>query len=89
MKGRSVIGSLTAREECVHGGRGLKSSILLPTTTYGSETWTWNRTHKSRVRPVEISYLRGACGVTRWEVESTEGVYERCSMGACKGVKCV
>ncbi len=30
-----------------------------------------------------------ACGVTRWEGESNENVYERCSMGACASeVKC-
>ena len=27
---------------------------------------------------MEMSYLRGACGVTRWEGESNESVYERC-----------
>ena len=35
------------------------------TLTYGSETWTWNRAQQLRVRAVKISYLRGACGVTR------------------------
>ncbi len=38
---------------------------------------------------MEMSYLRWACGVTRWEGESNESVYERCDMGACaSGVKC-
>ena len=38
---------------------------------------------------MEMSYLRGACGVTRWEDESNESVYERCGMGPCAhGVKC-
>ncbi len=32
---------------------------------------------------MEMSYLRGACGVTRWEGESNESVYERCGMGTC------
>ncbi len=36
-----------------------------------------------------MSYLREACGVTRWESESNESVYERCGMGACaSGMKC-
>ncbi len=30
---------------------------------------------------VEMSYLRGACGVTKWEGESNESVYKRCDMG--------
>ena len=58
--------------------RGLRNSILLPTLTYGSETWTWNGTQQSRVYAVDMSYLRGACGVTRWEGESNESLYERC-----------
>ena len=61
--------------------RGLRNSILLPTLTYGSETWTWNRAQQSRVRGVEMSYLRGACGVTRWDSLSNESVYEKCGMG--------
>ncbi len=28
-----------------------------------------------------MSDLRGACGVTRWDGESNESVYERCGMG--------
>ena len=44
--------------------RGLRSSILLPKLMYESETWTWKRAQLSRVHPLEISYLRGACGVT-------------------------
>ncbi len=38
---------------------------------------------------MEMSYLRGACGVTRWEGESNERVYERCGMGShVNGVNC-
>ncbi len=49
---------------------------------YGSENWTWNRAQQSRVRVVEMSYLRGACGLTRWDGESNEIVYEKCGMGS-------
>ncbi len=67
--------------------RGLWNSVL-PKLMYGSQTWTWNRA-QSRVHDVEMSYLRGACGVTRWKDESNESVYERCSMGDCATeVKC-
>ncbi len=69
--------------------RDLRNSILLPILSYGSETWTWNRAHLSRVHAVEMSYLRRACGVTRWEAKSNESVNERCGMGVCaSGVKC-
>ncbi len=29
---------------------------------------------------VEMSYLRGACGVTRLDGESNESMYERCAI---------
>ena len=46
--------------------------------TNGSETWTWNRAQQSRVCAVEMSYLKGgSSGVTRWESETNESVYER------------
>ncbi len=36
-----------------------------------------------------MSYLRGACGVTRWNGVSNENVYERCGMKVCgSGVGC-
>ena len=31
---------------------------------------------------MEMSYLRGACGVTRWDGESNESVYKKCGMGS-------
>ncbi len=43
----------------------------------------WNRAQQSRVRAVEISYLRGACGVTRWDGDSNKSMYERSGMGSC------
>ena len=60
--------------------RGLRNSIILPTLTFGSETWTWNRVQQSR-----MCNGRGACGVTVWKDESNERVYKKCSMGTmCK-----
>ena len=36
-----------------------------------------------------MSYLREACGVTRWEGESNESICKRCGMGPySNGVKC-
>ncbi len=36
-----------------------------------------------------MSYLRGACGVNRWDGLSNESVYERCGMrGRGSGVGC-
>ncbi len=80
MKGRNV--SLDVK-------RSLRNSILFPTLTYGSENWTWNGTQQSRVHAVEMSYLRGACGVSRWDGLSNANVYKRCGMRECgSGVRC-
>ncbi len=42
----------------------------------------WNAVKQSRVCAVEMSYLRGASGVTRWDGKSNKSVYERCGMGS-------
>ncbi len=69
------------REKCVYGcEEGLGNSILLPTLNYGSENWTWNGAQQLRVRAVEMSYLRGTCGVSKWDGLSNESVYERRGM---------
>ncbi len=80
MKGRNVSSEVK---------RGLSNSILLPTLTCGSETWMWNRAQQSRVCAVEMSYLRGACGVTRWEGESNECQVWSGGMGEKKYIEVV
>ncbi len=89
VKGRRVMGSLArvmrGRNVSMEVKRGPRNSIVLPTLMYGSETWMWNRAWQSRVRAVEMRYLRGACGVTRWDGESNE----RCGIGChTNGVNC-
>ncbi len=83
-KGKSVVGSfagvMKGRNVSMDVKRGLRNSILLPTLTYGSKNWTWNGAQQSRVCAVEMSYLRGACGVSRWDGLSNVNVYERCGM---------
>ncbi len=69
---------------CLDVKRGLRNSILVPTLLYGLENWTWNGAQQSRVHPVEMSYLRGACGVSNWDGLSNECMYERCGMRGCK-----
>ena len=65
--------------------KGLRNSIVLLTFMMEGWTWTWNKVQQSRVL-CEISYLRGACGVTRWKGESNGSVYERCDKGTCADV---
>ncbi len=56
--------------------------MLLPALMYGSETRTWNWAKQSRMYALEMIYLRGACGVQRWDGESNESVYEWFGMGS-------
>ncbi len=90
MKGRSVVGSLAGvmkgRNVSMEVRRGLRNSILLPTLTYGLKNWTWNEAQQSRVRTAEMTYLRGVCGVSRWDRLSNESVHERCGMRE-RGIK--
>ncbi len=75
------------RKECVKSS--LRNSLLLLTLMYGSETWTRNRAQQSSMHAVEMSYLRGAGGVTRWSGENNENEYERCGMEShANGVNC-
>ncbi len=80
MKGRRVVGSLTGvmkgRNMSMDLKRDLRNSILLPTLTYGLEKWTWSRAQQWRVCAVEMSYLRGACGVNRWDGVSNDSVHK-------------
>ncbi len=84
VKGRQVMGAL----EVIKGRNvsmvvkwGIKNSVILPTLSYASETWTWNAVQQSRIRAVEMSYMKGACGVSsRWHRESNEGIYKRFGM---------
>ncbi len=56
--------------------KGIRNSIILPTLSYASETWTWNTGQQTQIRAMEKSYVRGACEISRWDQESTENVYE-------------
>ena len=69
---------MKGRDVSVEVKKGLRNSIIILTLTYGSETW--NRIQKSRIQAMEMSYLRGACGLTRRDWERNERVYERLGM---------
>ncbi len=93
MNDRSVIGSLArvigGRHVSMEVKKGLRNSILLLPLMCGSETWMWNRGQQSKVHAVETSYMRGACGVTRWDGESNESIHERCGMAShTNGINC-
>ncbi len=55
--------------------KALRDSIIVLTVAYASETWIWNQSQRSKIQAVEMSYLRGGCGVNRMDGESNENVY--------------
>ncbi len=55
-------------------------SIIVPTLTYASKTWTWNDGQRSMIQAVEMSYLRGACSLSRMNGESNESMYGKYGM---------
>ncbi|MEL7177812.1 MAG: reverse transcriptase domain-containing protein [Pseudomonadota bacterium] len=89
MQGKRVDGTLESimrnKKVGLNVKKGLRDSIVLPTLTYGSETWTWNTEQQSKVRAVEMNYLRRACGVSRVDRERNEDIYARFGMSE-KGV---
>ncbi len=71
VKGRQVMGALErvmkGRNLSMELKKGIRNSVILPTLSYTSETWTWNAAQQSRIRAVELSYMQGACGVSQWD----------------------
>ncbi len=66
-----------------------RNSVILPTLSYTSETWTWNAAQQLRIRAMEMSYMRGACGVSRWDSKSNEDTYGKFGMSkSAVGMDC-
>ncbi len=55
-------------------------STIVPTLTYASETWTWNEGQRPTIQAVEMSYLRGDCGLNSKDGESNKSVYGKFGM---------
>ncbi len=83
---RKVLGSLgrmmKGRTVSMEVKKGLHDGIIVLTITYASEIWVWNERQRPRMQVVEMSYLRGACGVWRMDGESNESVYHRFGMSS-------
>ena len=93
IQGRRAIGELGSvirgRSLSIEVKKNLRESIVLPTLSYGSEMWKWNTSDQSKIRAVEMTYLRAGVGVTRMDRISNEEVYERYGMAEEKpGVDC-
>ena len=93
LQGRKAIGELGSvvrgRSMSMGVKRDLRNSIVLPTLTYGSELWKWNAAEQSKIRAVEMNYLRTAMGITRMDRVSNTEVYEHFGMTErAVGVNC-
>ncbi len=53
---------------------------LLWLSREASEIWTWNKCQRSRIQALEVSYLRGGCGVSRMDATNNESVNGRFGM---------
>ncbi len=93
IQGRKVTGSLghligekTMNKEVKKAHR---DSIIVSTVACARETWEWNKCLRSKIQAVEISYLRGGCGVNRVDGENNESVYRRFGMSSKgEGMSC-
>ncbi len=56
VKGRQVMGTLErvmrGRHVSMAAKKGIRNSVILPTLSYASKTWTWNAAQQSRIRAV-------------------------------------
>ncbi len=78
LQGRKVVGSsgciMNGRSVSMEVKRDLRNTVIVPTLTYASKTWTWNESQRFRVQVVEMNYLRSACGVNRMDGMSNDCV---------------
>ncbi len=49
-----------------------RNSTFPPPLLYAPETWMWNAAQQSQIQALEMSYLRGACSVSRWDGENSK-----------------
>ena len=93
LQGRKAIGELGSvvrgRSMSMGVKRDLRNSIVLPTLTYGRDLWKWNAAEQSKIRAVEMNYLRTVMGITRMDRVSNMEVYEHFGMTEkAVGVNC-
>ena len=62
------------------------NAIVVPTLLYGSETWTLQKRHKSKIQAMEMRYFRKVEGVTRLDRVSNEDIRRRLGVEAVLAV---
>ncbi|GBP58696.1 hypothetical protein EVAR_97099_1 [Eumeta japonica] len=56
----------------------IQNEVLIPTLTYGNESWVWQKKNESRISAVEMRSLRSMCEVSRKDICRNSDVKERC-----------
>ena len=82
--GAQVVDAMNkfARDERLSKGARMAvyGSVVVPVLMYGSETWVWQKRHRSRITACEMRYLRGVRGVMRRDCVRNEQVLEECGV---------
>ena len=60
--------------------------MVVPTLLYGSETWTLQKRHRSKIQAMEMRYLRKVEGVTRLDRVPNEDIRRRLGVEAVLAV---
>ena len=60
--------------------------MVVPTLLYGSETWTLQKRHRSKIQAMEMRYLRKEEGVTRLDRVPNEDIRRRLGVEAVLAV---
>ena len=58
------------------------NAMVVPTLLYGSEIWTLQKRHRSKIQAMEMRYLRKVEGVTRLDRVSNEDIRRRLGVEA-------
>ena len=62
------------------------NAMVVPTLLYGSETWTLQKRHRSKIQAMEMRYLRKVEGVTRLDRALSEDIRRRLGVEAVLAV---
>ncbi len=62
------------------------NAMIVPTLLYGSETWTVQKRHRSKIQAMEMRYVRKIEGVTRLDRVSNEDIRRRLGVEAVLAV---
>ena len=62
------------------------NAMVVPTLLHGSETWTLQKRHRSKIQAMEMRYLRKVEGLTRLDRVSNEDIRRRLGVEAVLAV---